>query len=176
VFNYKSYGILNIGDDQYLTLLGSFGGIASGISRFFWGVLLDHFSFKVLMAIINISLLFIAVTIQLVAYSKPLFCIYVITCYFLYGGMASMMPAKTYQIYGHQNGARIYSYIYFGWSIGSILQFLLHFTFIQNFGHHGWTLCFYALSVVQLLSVILTFMTHKLEINWPEFYANKLNV
>lgn len=66
-FNYKEYGLNHIRDDQFLTLVGSMGGIANGISRIFWGTLLDYFSFRVLMTIVNLLLLAAAISIQFLA-------------------------------------------------------------------------------------------------------------
>lgn len=88
--------MLRIPDDQYLTLVASVGGVASSISRIFWGALLDCSSFKLLMLIINVGLLIVGVTFQFVASSKPLFLIYIVLSYFFYGGITSLMPARTY--------------------------------------------------------------------------------
>jgi predicted MFS family arabinose efflux permease len=131
-FNYKEYGMLHIQDDQFLTLAGSLGGIANGFSRIFWGTLLDFFTFKTLMIVVNGGLLAIALSIQFLSEQKVFFVIYVVITYFLYGGLFSLMPAKTYQIYGQKNGARVYSYAFFGFSIGSTLQFLLHYFLVGS--------------------------------------------
>ena len=130
MFNYKEYGLLRIADDSYLTMVASAGGVASGLSRIFWGLMLDCFSFKVLMVIINCGLFLLGATMQLVSGSKPMFLIYVVLCYFFYGGITSLMPARTYQIYGQRTGARVYSYVYIGYSLGSVLQYILHFTLV----------------------------------------------
>ncbi len=92
--------------------------------------MLDCFSFKVLMVIINCGLFLLGATMQLVSGSKPMFLIYVVLCYFFYGGITSLMPARTYQIYGQRTGARVYSYVYIGFSLGSVLQYILHFTLV----------------------------------------------
>lgn len=121
VFNYKEYGLLRISDDSYLTLVASVGGVASGLSRIFWGLMLDCSTFKTLMLIINACLLVLGSTMQFVSGYETLFLVYVVLCYFFYGGITTLMPARTYQIYGQTNGARVYSYVYIGYSLGSIL-------------------------------------------------------
>lgn len=133
-FNYKEYGLNFIKDDHYLTLVGSMGGIANGVSRIFWGTLLDYVSFKWLMTIANILLLAAAASIQFVADQRAVFMVYVIVVYFLYGGQFSLMPAKTYQIYGQKNGARVYSYAFCGFSLGSLIQFFLHYFLVNKYG------------------------------------------
>jgi len=66
-FNYKEYGLNNIKDDEFLTLVGSMGGIANGFSRIFWGLMLDYVSFRWLMTAINGLMLCAAISIQFFA-------------------------------------------------------------------------------------------------------------
>lgn len=172
-FNYKEYGLNNIKDDQFLTLVGSMGGIANGLSRIFWGTLLDCVPFKWLMTIVNFFLLGAALSIQFVADQKAVFMIYVIVIYFLYGGQFSLMPAKTYQIYGQKNGARIYSYVFFGFSLGSTIQFVLHYFLVNHYGEQGWNISFYILAGLQFVALILAIMAHKFDIDWRAFYTAK---
>lgn len=174
-FNYKEYGLNNIKDDQFLTLVGSMGGIANGLSRIFWGTLLDCFSFKWLMTIVNVLLLAAALSIQFLADQKAFFMVYVILIYFLYGGQFSLMPAKTYQIYGQKNGARVYSYAFFGFSLGSMMQFLLHYFLVNHYGQEGWNISFYILSALQLIAFVIALFAQKFDMDWRAYYAAKQN-
>jgi hypothetical protein len=40
-FYYKEYGLTKINNDQMLTIIGSAGSIVNGLSRLFWGYLMD---------------------------------------------------------------------------------------------------------------------------------------
>jgi hypothetical protein len=150
------------------------GGISNGLSRIFWGTMLDFFSFRLLMTIVNICLLGIALSIQFVASQKALLLIYVVLIYFLYGGLFSLMPAKTYQIYGQKNGARIYGYAFAGFSLGSTLQFILHYFLVGHYGNEGWNISFYILAGLQFVALIIALFANKFDIDWREYYARKL--
>ena len=63
--NYKSIGKAVIVDDKFMTLVGSLGNVANGLSRPMWSTLNDKYSFKFLMTIILISEVILALTLQL---------------------------------------------------------------------------------------------------------------
>ena len=44
--NYRTYVKDKISDDKYLTMIGSFGAIACGLSRILWGYFLHKNTFK----------------------------------------------------------------------------------------------------------------------------------
>lgn len=44
--NYKNYGLLFIDNDSFMTQVGSIGALGNGLSRLFWGFILDYVSFK----------------------------------------------------------------------------------------------------------------------------------
>lgn len=44
--NYKVYGMTTIGDDLFLTTVGSIGSACKGLSRFIWAASADKFGFK----------------------------------------------------------------------------------------------------------------------------------
>lgn len=161
-FNYKEYGLTQVQDDKFLTLVGSIGGIANGFSRIFWGTLLDFFSFRILMVIVNTLLLACCLSIDYLAHQKIVLLLYVVVIYFLYGGLFSLMPAKTYQLYGQKTGARIYSYAFLGFSLGSGLQFILHYFLVGHYGRRGWTICFWILAALQSLALIGSIFSNKL--------------
>jgi len=63
-FNYKEYGMTKMsGNDSFLTVIGSIGAVFNGVGRFFWGLMFDKFSFRVISSIINIVLLICALVI-----------------------------------------------------------------------------------------------------------------
>jgi hypothetical protein len=65
-FNYKEYGMISIGDDQFLTIVGSLGAVFNGFGRLIFGMLLDKFSYRVLSMVINGVLAIFAFTFSLI--------------------------------------------------------------------------------------------------------------
>ena len=57
VYDYKEYGETIINDDRLLTLAGSLGAIANGVGRILYCFAFDYYSFKLVFAIMNGSLL-----------------------------------------------------------------------------------------------------------------------
>ena len=53
--NYKTYVKESIHDDEFLTLIGTFGAIGNGFSRFCWNVLFNKTGYKFVM-VLNIFL------------------------------------------------------------------------------------------------------------------------
>ena len=41
-FYYKEYGLTEITDDRYFAILGSIGSVMNGLSRLFWGAMMDR--------------------------------------------------------------------------------------------------------------------------------------
>jgi MFS family permease len=125
-FNYKEYGLNYINDDWFLSLIGSLGSICNGVSRFFWGNLLDCFSYR----IICISMCFIALCscISLIwsVHNQYLYMISVLSSYFVYGGLFSIYPTQTVRILGKVLGPRLYYMTFMGFSIGVVIQYLAH--------------------------------------------------
>ena len=44
--NYKVYGLTQISDDDFITLVGSLGSVSNGCTRAVWALLFDKFGFK----------------------------------------------------------------------------------------------------------------------------------
>lgn len=120
-FNYKEYGMISIGDDQFLTIVGSCGAVFNGLGRLIFGMLLDKFSYRVLSSIINLTLLIFAVILPYIVEVKPLFLIAVACIYFNYGGNYSIYPTHTFRVLGNQVGAKIYYLVFIGFSLGTHL-------------------------------------------------------
>ena len=62
--NYKVYGLINIKDDQFITLIGSLGSICNGLSRPIWAILFDKYGFKKAFTVL------LVLQVQYVSYSS----------------------------------------------------------------------------------------------------------
>jgi OFA family oxalate/formate antiporter-like MFS transporter len=118
-FNYKEYGMLEISDDSFLTIVGSCGSVLNGLGRLFWGILFDKFSFRTVSIGINTVLLLFAVSMQFLVKNKVLYLIAVCLVYFAYGGNYSVYPTQTIRIFGSERGAKLYYIVFIGFSLGT---------------------------------------------------------
>lgn len=64
-FNYKSFAFTSFTNDKLISFIGSMGALANGMFRFFWGYMLDKYSFRIISTIINCALLIVCLTIDL---------------------------------------------------------------------------------------------------------------
>jgi len=57
--NYKVYGLTKISEDHLLTVIGSIGSVANGVTRPMWALFFDKFGFKkvyFVLSLIQVSL------------------------------------------------------------------------------------------------------------------------
>lgn len=120
-FNYKEYGLLQLSNDSFLTVIGSCGSIFNGLGRFFWGFMLDRFSFRLISSSINGLLLVSAVSASLTVQNQYTFLIAVSIIYFCYGGNYAVYPTHTMRIFGQELGSKVYYIVFTGFSFGMML-------------------------------------------------------
>jgi len=89
---FKSYGLKNIPDDAFVTVVGTIGAVSNGISRSFWANLLDRFSLRYVYGSLLIIQIIIGFTMSSIVSIRPLFLIWVMASYFCLGGHFSMAP------------------------------------------------------------------------------------
>lgn len=58
----------------------------------------------------------------------------VILIYFSFGAIYGIYPMQTMKIYGDVDGSLIYSVIFTGFSLASIIQFMFHFVIVKHMG------------------------------------------
>lgn len=156
-----------IDDDAFLTLSGSFGAIANGASRFFWGALFDIIPFKVLLTIIELILLGQAISFPFLAANKVFWMLYIISIYFAYGGLYAVFPSITYKIFGQLHGAKVYSLLFFGFSFGSLIQFTLHYFMVKKYDMDGHKYSFWIFAGLQAISIVIV-LASRWRVDWKE--------
>ena len=99
--NYKTYVKNDIDNDEFLTLIGTFGAIGNGFSRFLWNVLFNKTGYKFVM-LLNIFLCIIVLgTIRLTIDASPilyLFMVFVMNC--CLGGYLVITPTFSQLVFG----------------------------------------------------------------------------
>lgn len=121
VSNYKLYGEYNNYDDSFLSTVGTVGSIFNGISRIFWGSLMEKFTIHQII-FVNVSIqICISFTYRWVAEYGALFFIWTVLGYFCYGGWLSVLPTLVTRVYGKKIGTSIYGITFFGFALASFV-------------------------------------------------------
>mmetsp|Transcript_36777 Transcript_36777/g.33006 ORF Transcript_36777/g.33006 Transcript_36777/m.33006 type:complete len:141 (-) Transcript_36777:288-710(-) len=123
--NYKVYGLEQVNDDQFLTIVGSVGSITNGCSRAGWALALDKFGFRKVFFIVIIIQSIISATINAVSETKALYLIWYAITMCTEGGMFSMFPAITGKVFGARIGPLIYGFIFFGFAVANLSAYML---------------------------------------------------
>ena len=158
-------------EDHLITIVGSIGSLANGLSRSIWGILFDKFSFKSISILINAMLLCACATIMFAASRVETYSILVTLAYFCYGGSFAIFPTQTVRVFGEENGSKIFFLVFIGASLASILQFSLHYFIVEQFENHidGYFYCFLVFAGVQacglLMSIFINYQYTCLEEN-----------
>lgn len=121
VANYKFYGEYNSYDDKFLNAVGTVGSIFNGLSRIFWGSLMEKLTIKQIITANLTMQIVISFTFRWVAHIPSLYFIYTVLGYFVYGGWLSVMPTLIARIYGKKIGTRIYGIAFLGFSLASFI-------------------------------------------------------
>ena len=122
--NYKTYVKEEISNDEFLTLIGTFGAIGNGFSRFLWNVLFNKTGYKFVM-LLNIFLCIIVLgTIRFTIDVDPilyLFMVFVMNC--CLGGYLVITPTFSQLVFGQETGSNVYGFYWETYSIANFIQF-----------------------------------------------------
>lgn len=88
--------------------------------------------------------------------------------YCCYGGNFGIYPTQTMRILGAENGGKFYWITFTGFGIGAVLQFLIHYLFVNIMGKEGFKYCFIFFGVLLLMGSVLS-----VKINF-EFHPSEL--
>lgn len=109
---YKNFGQTAIADDRFITVVGCFGCLCSGVSRMLWGFTADrigHFETLELTAYLSpIVMVIYTLTVD----SKLSFGLCVCALYALWGASYCLMPAIAAFLFGDKNLGTNYGFIF----------------------------------------------------------------
>ena len=106
-----------------MTLIGTFGAIGNGFSRFLWSVLFNKTGYKFVM-LLNIFLCIIVLgTIRFAVSMNPLylFLVFVMNC--CLGGYLVITPTFSQLVFGQETGSNVYGFYWCTYSLANFLQF-----------------------------------------------------
>jgi hypothetical protein len=111
--NYKIYGFSKLGDDFFITTVGSIGSIFNGVFRIVWACLYNKSNFKKVfftLLVIQVRSSFILLftplkailcgTFDLVSGNKAAFLIWYDFSMGTFGGLFSLFPSVTTKVFG----------------------------------------------------------------------------
>ena len=123
-------------DDRYLTLLGGFGAIACGLSRFLWsGIASKTISFRGMLWLLSVVNCFLAFSIPYISGIRFIYSIYVIISYVCYGGFLGIFPALSTKIFGRRYATQIYGLLFYAFAASNFIQLILMNIVEINFGY-----------------------------------------
>ena len=148
---YKNFGQTSIADDHFLTVVGCFGCLCSGLSRILWGSTTDaigHFETLELTAYLSPLVMLIW---TLYVDSKLIFGICVCSLYGLWGASYCIMPAIAAFLFGDKHLGTNYGCIFFVFGVACTI-------IIDSVGMTGWDFKYlnYVFVVVGLLGACLS--------------------
>ena len=110
---YKNFGQTAIADDHFITVVGCFGCLCSGLSRMLWGFTADRIgTFETLELTAYLSP-FVMLIYTLTVESKLAFGVCVCTLYGLWGASYCLMPAIAAFLFGDKHLGTNYGFIFF---------------------------------------------------------------
>ncbi|KAL4512744.1 hypothetical protein ABPG72_020581 [Tetrahymena utriculariae] len=162
----KDYGFV---DDSFQTWVGSIGSAANGLSRPLWAGLLDKYQFKhVLNVILGIQIVSIF-TMRFTEANQIFFLIWVAITQMTMGSVLSMWPVLSAQLNGVRIGSQLFGLYCFGFSISSMIQFLIVLGLKNSIGFNNIYYIYAGWAVLSVL--IITFYPFK--VNWSKYYMIK---
>ena len=132
---FKNYGLENIPNDVFITIVGTIGSIMNGLSRSFWGVLVDKYQYKYVYGTLLLVQAGLGFTMNLISSSRPLYLIWIGASFFCLGGNFSISPTILARIYGGKTGSKIYSFCFLFMVPAGFVSLILSKTLYNPIGY-----------------------------------------
>ena len=147
---FKQYGMKNIRNDDFLTIVGAVSSVFGGI-RFVWSWLVDRYSFKLSYGIVlSISVVF-GFTLVLICEIKALYLIWVSMIVWAEGAHFALVPTICAKLFG-AHASMVYGVAFsFGATAQIICSVLVRFT-LKDVGYESF---YYSSSALSLMALIL---------------------
>ena len=160
---FKDYGLKQINDDQFLTMVGSIGAVCNGGGRMIWGVLYDKFSFKKAYFFLLVTQILFIATYEAVSSYKASFFIWTCVLFFCEGGHFAIFPPLCLTEFGTEIGSKIYPVVYFAFTCSNFLQFGIIYLWKSSIGFNNIFWIFLGLTGVSFILAFLFKESEKVE-------------
>jgi len=136
---WKTVGLQVGGIDDYtLTLIGSMGSIANGLSRMFWGPVQDKTGFLFVYRTVLALELIVCLSLYWSVTVSPF--VYMIVIFFGFvclGAHFVMFPGIILKVFGMRAGGQLYSILYTAYALASILGLVVYKATTYYLGNAG---------------------------------------
>ena len=121
--SFKAYGMSEAGikSDVFVTTVGSLGAATNGLGRPFWALLQDRYGFKPVFTVLLLIEICVACSMPVWQENQWLFLTRVLLSYFTLAGHFAMFPTVVATLYGSVIGGYVYSFIFTGFAISTII-------------------------------------------------------
>jgi MFS family permease len=127
-FMQSVYKILGKGleNDAGLTRAGSIGSISNGVSRVFWGIMMDFLGFQKVYSIVLCVEFLTTIGIVQFRNNLVLYTICVALSYFCQGAHSACFNTAAVKIFGMTNGGFINTLVFWGYPLSSLAGFFIN--------------------------------------------------
>ena len=155
--NFKTMGMQKGGyEDLFLTVVGSVGSVANGLSRVLWGPLQDKTGFRPLYRIVLVTELILFSTLpSIVQANQYIYLIWVFTCYLCLGAHFVLFPNAIIGIFGLRSSVLLSSFIYTTRACSTLLGMFLSKRLSAKYGTDSYSILFYGSCVLIVTSLVL---------------------
>ena len=143
---YKTFALVFIDDDHFVTYVGSFANVVGAFGRWLWPTLLDYFPYKPVMTACVGYQLFITLTLYFVVSNKYLYAVSIITLFFCTAGMFPSLAVLTEKFF-KKAAQQVWPFVFLGVSLTSGTSIALNYL-AEAYGY---------VPVFSLSSVVLAF-------------------
>jgi len=144
-----------------LTVALSLNPLANGTSRVFWGWVSDHIGrAQTMFLAFTLQAVFLTSVVTIGKLNGTYFIICMALVYFTWGELYTLYPATQADIFGAQNSASNYSFLYTTKAIASILAGGIAATLFEKTG--SWTIEFYGSAALAMCAALMAIVIHKM--------------
>jgi OFA family oxalate/formate antiporter-like MFS transporter len=144
-----------------LTVALSLNPLANGTSRVFWGWVSDHIGRAQTMVLaFALQAVFLTSVVTIGKRSGTYFIICMALVYFTWGELYTLFPAAQTDIFGAQNSASNYSFLYTTKALASIAAGGIAATIFERTG--SWTIEFYGSAALAMCAALMAIVIHKM--------------
>lgn len=149
---YKAFGLSFINDDKFLATVGSVSSIFNSVGRFFWGYLVDKFSFKTCFLFLSTAIIALVSTIYLNKFFgiKELYLVWICAIYLCQCGLPVMVPTTIAKCFGQKNFNAIFGSIHF-FSFPNVCLVTILASYAESI---GWFWLFFTGCCISLIGIL----------------------